>query len=100
VTLLIRAGQAVTQEIKSIEFLLRLAGIKIGTVNSYLVKTENGYILIDTGFPRNRAVLDEEIQKAGCRPGNLDLIVMTHGDGDHSGNGEYARAYVKSMVQK
>ena len=80
-----------TQEIKSIEFPLRLAGIKIGTVNSYLIKTETGYILIDTGFPRDRADLEKEIQKAGCRPGNLNLIVMTHGDGDHSGNGAYLR---------
>jgi glyoxylase-like metal-dependent hydrolase (beta-lactamase superfamily II) len=70
---------------------MRLAGIKIGTVNSYLIKTETGYILIDTGFPRNRADLEKEIQEAGCRPGNLKLIVMTHGDGDHSGNAAYLR---------
>jgi glyoxylase-like metal-dependent hydrolase (beta-lactamase superfamily II) len=81
----------VTQEIKSIEFPLRLAGIKIGTVNSYLIKTETGYILIDTGFPRNRADLEKELKEAGCRLGDLKLIVMTHGDGDHSGNGAYLR---------
>jgi len=81
----------VTQEIKSFEFPMRLAGIKIGTVNSYLIKTETGFILIDTGFPRNRADLEKELQKAGCRPGNLRLIIMTHGDGDHSGNGAYLR---------
>jgi glyoxylase-like metal-dependent hydrolase (beta-lactamase superfamily II) len=81
----------VTQEIKSIEFPLRLAGIKIGTVNSYLIKTETGYILIDTGFPRNRACLEKKLKEAGCRPGDLKLIVMTHGDGDHSGNGAYLR---------
>jgi glyoxylase-like metal-dependent hydrolase (beta-lactamase superfamily II) len=81
----------VTQEIKSIEFPLRLAGIKIGTVNSYLIKTEIGYILIDTGFPRNRVDLERELREAGCRLGDLKLIVMTHGDGDHSGNGAYLR---------
>jgi glyoxylase-like metal-dependent hydrolase (beta-lactamase superfamily II) len=86
-----RIGEAVTQEIKSIEFPMRLAGIKIGTVNCYLIKTETGYILVDTGFPRNRANLEEELKKAECRPGNLKLIIMTHGDGDHSGNGAFIR---------
>jgi glyoxylase-like metal-dependent hydrolase (beta-lactamase superfamily II) len=79
------------QEIKSIKFPMRLAGIKMGTVNSYLIKTEAGYILIDTGFPSNRADLEKELQNAGCRPGDLRLIVMTHGDRDHTGNGAYLR---------
>jgi glyoxylase-like metal-dependent hydrolase (beta-lactamase superfamily II) len=79
------------QEIKSIEFPMRLAGIRMGTVNSYLIKTETGYILIDTGSPSRRADLEKELQNAGCRPGNLRLIVMTHGDQDHTGNGAYLR---------
>ena len=70
---------------------MHIAGIKIGTVNCYLIKTETGYVLIDTGFPRNRADLLKKLEKAECRPGNLKLIVMTHGDGDHSGNGAFLR---------
>ena len=79
------------QKIKSIEFPMRLAGIKMGTVNSYLIKTETGCTLIDTGFPSGRADLEKELQNAGCLPGDLRLIVMTHGDQDHTGNGAYLR---------
>jgi glyoxylase-like metal-dependent hydrolase (beta-lactamase superfamily II) len=91
VSLLQRTRDDVTQEIKCIEFPMRIVGIKIGTVNCYLIKTEIGYILIDSGFPRNRADLEKELKTAECRPGNLKLIVMTHGDGDHSGNGAFLR---------
>jgi glyoxylase-like metal-dependent hydrolase (beta-lactamase superfamily II) len=80
-----------TQEIKLIEFPMRLAGIGMGTVNSYLIKTETGHVLIDTGFSNNRAELEKELQNAGCRPGDLRLIIMTHGDQDHTGNGAYLR---------
>jgi hydroxyacylglutathione hydrolase len=79
------------QEIKSIEFPMRMAGINVGAVNCYLIRTDAGYILIDTGFPNNRANLERELERAGCRPGNLSLIVMTHGDQDHTGNGAILR---------
>jgi hydroxyacylglutathione hydrolase len=55
-------------------------------VNAYLVKTDTGYILIDTGFISNRAQLDKMLGAAGCRPGDLQLIVVTHADPDHSSN--------------
>ncbi|NJD54025.1 MAG: MBL fold metallo-hydrolase [Candidatus Methanoperedens sp.] len=60
-------------------------------VNSYLVKTADGYILIDTGFSTKRADFEKELENAGLRPGNLKLIVLTHGDFDHTGNAAYLR---------
>ncbi len=65
--------------------------ISLGGVNSYLVKTGADLILIDTGFASKRAVLDREMEKEGCKPGNLKLIILTHGDADHAGNGAYLR---------
>lgn len=65
--------------------------IKLGFVNCFLVRTDDNYILIDTGFPRKRKDLEKELEKAGCEPGNLDLILLTHGDFDHSGNGAFLR---------
>ncbi len=59
--------------------------------NCYLVKTETGYILIDTGFARKRAEVEQALASAGCRPGDLPLIVITHGDKDHTGNCAYLR---------
>jgi hydroxyacylglutathione hydrolase len=80
-----------TQEIKTIEFPMSLLGIKMGSVNCYLIKTDYSFVLIDTGFPSNQTRLEKELEDARCRPGNLALIIMTHGDQDHTGNGAYLR---------
>ena len=65
--------------------------INLGGVNCYLAKTDHGYILIDTGFLSKRAKLEQELTTAGCRPGNLNLIILTHGDTDHADNAAYLR---------
>ena len=65
--------------------------INLGGVNCYLVKTGQGYILIDTGIFSKRAKLDQELEAAGCHPGNLNLILLTHGDTDHAENAAYLR---------
>ena len=60
-------------------------------VNCYLVRTGDGYILIDTGMANKRGVIEKELESASCQPGNLKLIVLTHGDFDHIGNAAYLR---------
>ncbi len=62
---------------------------KMGTVNCYLVKTDTGFVLIDTGASNKRAELESALTRAGCKPGNLDLIILTHGDFDHISNAAY-----------
>jgi len=83
--------EATKQEVKVFAFPMRFAGIASVTVNCYLIRTSTGYILIDTGFPSTRADLQKDLDDAGCRPGSLKLIIMTHGDQDHTGNGAYLR---------
>jgi len=61
-------------------FLGRMIG------NCYIVKTDAGFILIDTGRASKLSRLERELDNAGCRPGNLNLIILTHGDFDHTGN--------------
>jgi hydroxyacylglutathione hydrolase len=65
--------------------------IALGGVNCYLVEADRGFILVDTGTPRKRYLLERELENAGCRPGNLRLVVVTHGDYDHAGNAAYLR---------
>jgi glyoxylase-like metal-dependent hydrolase (beta-lactamase superfamily II) len=60
-------------------------------VNCYLIRMETGFVLIDTGISPKRAELVGELDRAGCRPGNLRLIVLTHGHGDHVGNCAFLR---------
>jgi hydroxyacylglutathione hydrolase len=58
-------------------------------VNCYLVKNPTGFILIDTGLPKRRSDLVRELEAAGCKPGDLRLIIITHGHLDHNGNTAY-----------
>jgi hydroxyacylglutathione hydrolase len=76
------------QEIKAITMPLPY---RLGTVNCYLVATDTGFVLIDTGSSNRRTELESELTHAGCKPGNLKLIVLTHGDFDHTGNAAYLR---------
>jgi hydroxyacylglutathione hydrolase len=63
----------------------------IGSVNSYLVRTQDGFFLIDTGGSNGRARLRKALEGAGCGPGDLKMILLTHGDYDHTGNAAYLR---------
>jgi len=74
------------QEIKTITLPLPY---RLGNVNCYLIETGTGYVLIDTGGSNKRAELENELTSAGGKPGHLNLIVLTHGDFDHTGNAAY-----------
>jgi len=79
--------------------------IDLNGVNCYLVKfvdsdNENErFILFDTGGPiymdrkynNRQEVLVRELEKSGCLPGSLKLVVLTHGDMDHVFNAAYIR---------
>jgi glyoxylase-like metal-dependent hydrolase (beta-lactamase superfamily II) len=65
---------------------------QMGSVNCYPIETETGFVLIDTGPSNRRALLETFLARAGCRPGNLQLVVLTHGDFDHTGNAAYLAA--------
>jgi hydroxyacylglutathione hydrolase len=60
-------------------------------VNCYLVRGEAGFVLVDTGLATRRAELLRALEEAGCRPGTLRLVLLTHGDADHAGNAAYLR---------
>jgi hydroxyacylglutathione hydrolase len=66
-----------------------MAVIKIITnpvVNCYLLKTGDTYFMVDAGVSFYRGGLKKALKQEGCRPGDLKLVVITHGDYDHTGN--------------
>jgi len=67
-------------------------------VNCYLIKTTDGYILVDTGYSNQRIKIEKALDGVGVQPGNLTLILLTHGDFDHSGNGAYFREKYQSKI--
>ena len=77
------------QEIKTISF---------SGVNCYLLTTNKGFVLIDTGYSKNRVDVEKELKNAGCTPETLKLILLTHGDFDHSGNAAYLRKQYSAKI--
>lgn len=59
--------------------------VKLGGVNVYLIQTESGYILVDTGMPIMAEQLDKVFVETGVDPKSVQLIVLTHGHMDHLG---------------
>ena len=72
--------------------------ISLGGTNCYLATTGNGHILFDTGFPFQRSKLEEELERRCDKPGSLELIVVTHGDIDHTGNCAYLREHYGAKI--
>jgi glyoxylase-like metal-dependent hydrolase (beta-lactamase superfamily II) len=60
-------------------------------VNCYLLKTETGFYLIDSGLHKKRGELEKSLEQAGCTPGDLRLIIITHGHTDHVGNAVFLK---------
>jgi len=57
-----------------------------------------GFFLIDSGLALKRDSLVHALELAGCQPGNLKLIILTHGDLDHSGNGDFVRQHFGAKI--
>jgi hypothetical protein len=78
-------------QVKKMQDIKILTFHRITDTNSYLVKTNNSYVLIDTGYSTNRKELEKQLAESGCTPGNLKLILITHGHFDHTGNCAFLR---------
>jgi hydroxyacylglutathione hydrolase len=60
--------------------------INLGFVNVFLIETGDGFVLVDTGVAQKWPTLEAELIKEGCLPDKLKLVIVTHGDFDHTGN--------------
>ncbi len=65
---------------------MEIQRIDLGFVNAYLIRTGQGFVLIDSGVPASRQKLEAALLDAGCGAGQLKLVIVTHGDIDHAGN--------------
>ena len=70
----------------------------LGRVNAYLLRAGDGFVLVDAGAPNARGRLQKSLKDLGCQPGQLKLIVITHGDFDHTGNAAHLRRAFGSPV--
>ncbi|MFC1900167.1 MBL fold metallo-hydrolase [Chloroflexota bacterium] len=59
----------------------------LGNTNVYLLKGDDGYLLIDAGWNNDKALnsLLEQLDEIGIRPDDISQIVITHAHADHYG---------------
>ena len=64
---------------------MEIIRIKLPFSNAYLVKDRKA-ILVDAGAPNQADKIFAAVQKAGVSPGDISLILHTHGHFDHAGS--------------
>jgi hydroxyacylglutathione hydrolase len=68
-------------------------------VPCYLVSIRDGFALIDCGDASDRGLLEKELSQRGVKPGSLKLVLLTHGDFDHTGNAAFLQqAYAAKIA--
>jgi len=80
--------------------------IDLNGVNCYLIKSEESFVLFDTGgqlaldkeYTNRQEELITQLEKAGCMPGNIKAIILTHGDIDHTANAAYLRDHYQTII--
>ena len=60
--------------------------LKMGMVNAYLLRTEDGLVLIDAGWPEKTNAIFKAVHDAGHEPNRIRHLVLTHGHIDHAGS--------------
>ncbi len=60
--------------------------INLGQVNVFIVRGQDGCILIDAGNPDSADVILEKLKEHDITPGDVRLILITHGHIDHFGS--------------
>jgi glyoxylase-like metal-dependent hydrolase (beta-lactamase superfamily II) len=60
--------------------------IAIGSVNAYLIESDAGLTLVDTGYPGKADLILGAIQSLGRPPADVRSIVVTHCHIDHAGS--------------
>ena len=64
---------------------MSIVRITVGPTNCYLLRGEGGVVLIDPGPPRGAATVIAGAEQAGVLPGDVRLILVSHGHLDHYG---------------
>ena len=84
--------------------MTKIIRLDLDDVNCYLIKTETGFILVDTGGytfrgrSDKRGLLEEKLKENACVPGALAAVILTHGDVDHSASCRYIRDTYKTKI--
>ncbi len=68
-----------------IELANGVYGLGSEVVNWYLVEEGGGLTAVDAGLPKFAETLEADLRAIGHSPGDVDAVVLTHSDSDHTG---------------
>lgn len=71
--------------------------LSLGLVNAFLLQGVRS-VLVDAGYPGTDKTLMEKISQSGVSPGDISLIVITHGHSDHFGNAPALKRWTGAPV--
>lgn len=60
--------------------------IKVGVTNCYLLKSDSGAVLVDTGYKGKAKIILDFLFTNRINPKSIKLIILTHAHYDHIGN--------------
>jgi glyoxylase-like metal-dependent hydrolase (beta-lactamase superfamily II) len=60
-------------------------GLGTEIVNWYLVEVDGRLVAVDSGLPKFEETLDADLEAIGRKREDVEAVVLTHSDGDHTG---------------
>ncbi len=69
----------------------RLWQLKMGMVNSFLLKTDDALLMIDAGWPNKTEEIFAAVRESAHNPADIRHLVLTHGHIDHAGSAAEVR---------
>lgn len=71
--------------------------IKSSVSNCYLVR-QQGTILVDSGLSNETKAFREQLMALSVAPGELKLVVLTHGHYDHTGGASFLKEWTGARI--
>ncbi len=68
------------------EIVSGVYGIGLGFVNAFLIKAEDGLVLVDSGLPKRKDTILSAVAGVAAQPADLRHILITHHHSDHMGS--------------
>jgi glyoxylase-like metal-dependent hydrolase (beta-lactamase superfamily II) len=81
-----------------LEEMMLIQWIEVRETNCYLLRGDKGSVLVDPGLPGVAASLIVQVERAGVQPGDITLILTTHGHLDHYGAAAAVKAWCGAPV--
>ena len=76
----------------------KILTVRLGVAKSFLIKGDEGYLLIDAGSGKKAKRLWRFLKKHGIPPQDINLIVITHGHPDHIGSLAEIKEKTRALV--